>query len=212
MSLISRCKIQRFLNKQINIWNIPNLLSLFRILAAPVLLFLVLDTDVKLFKWLLTAAFFTDLVDGWLARRLHQVTRLGSVLDSVGDSLTIIVGTFGLIYLRPDLYYSYNWVIIAVIGLHIIQLCLSLWRYGKPSSFHTYSAKVAAFGIGSFLLLTFHFGFFPVAFYIAVGLLVVDAIEESIMVFIVPEWRHDVKGLFWIRKREKEGSGDISEK
>ncbi len=186
-----------------SIWNIPNALSLFRILAAPVLLILILQSHEFAFKWLLTASLFTDLIDGWLARRLHQVTKLGSILDSIGDSLTILIGSLGLILLHHDLFESYKWIIVSVIGLHAVQFLLSLWRYGKPSSFHTWSAKVAAFGISAFLLVTFHIGFQSWLFYFALFLLVVDAIEETILVFLVKEWKTDIRGLFDVLRDQK---------
>lgn len=181
---------------------------MFRIVASPVLLLLVFQGQENAFKWLLTAAFFTDLIDGWIARRLHQVTRLGSILDSIGDSLTISTGSLGLILLRFELFESHKWVILMVVGLHLFQFALSIWRYGKPSSFHTWSAKVAAFGIGMFLLVTFHFGFYPWLFYTAVVLLVIDGIEETILVFLLKEWKTDIKGLYFVLDQPENRKGE----
>jgi phosphatidylglycerophosphate synthase len=183
------------------IFNIPNLLSLFRVVAAPVLVLLIFNENETAFKWLLTFAFFTDMIDGWIARKLHQVSKLGSVLDSLGDSLTIIVGVVGLVSFHEGLFLQYRVIVYSVIALHLIQLGLSLWRYGRPSSFHTWSAKVAALGIGIFILATFHFGFYEWLFYVAVGLLTLDAVEESILVFLIPEWTTDVKGVWWRIKK-----------
>jgi CDP-diacylglycerol--glycerol-3-phosphate 3-phosphatidyltransferase len=180
--------------------NIPNLLSLFRVAAAPVLLILIFNEHESAFKWLLTFAFFTDMIDGFIARKLHQESKLGSILDSIGDSLTIIVGVTGLVHFRYELYSDHSTIIHVVIGLHLFQLGLSLWRYGKPSSFHTWSAKFAALGIGLFILSTFHFGFSPELFYLAILLLILDATEESILVFLLPEWKNDVKGIYWVLK------------
>jgi len=181
-------------------WNIPNALSSFRIVAAPVLLLLIYADNQIAFKWLITCSFFTDMIDGWIARRLHQVSKLGSILDSIGDSLTIIVGVIGLAAFNKGLFHQYLTIIFLVVLLHVIQLGLSIWRYRKPSSFHTWSAKVAAMGIGIFILTTLHFGFYPWIFYVATALLIVDAIEESILVLFIPEWKNDVKGLWWILK------------
>lgn len=182
------------------ILNIPNGLSLFRVVAAPILGLLIWAGEEQTFKWLITASFFTDMIDGWIARKLHQVTRLGSILDSIGDSLTIIVGVIGLVCFREGLFLEYRPVVYSVVGLHLFQLFLSLWRYKRPSSFHTWSAKAAAMGIGVFILATLHFGFYEWLFYVAIGLLVIDAVEESILVILIPEWKNDVKGVYWILK------------
>ncbi|MBL0340482.1 MAG: CDP-alcohol phosphatidyltransferase family protein [Bacteroidetes bacterium] len=121
--------------------NIPNLISSIRIILAPFLWYLVYADNKIVFTWLITVAFFTDLIDGFIARSTHQVSKLGSKLDSLGDSLTILSGFVGLAAFNFDLILEHIFIIVFVIALHIIQLLLSLWRYGKPSSFHTLAAK-----------------------------------------------------------------------
>jgi len=187
------------------ILSLPNIITIFRIVAAPVLWFLIYEDNKVAFTWLLTMAFFTDMIDGVIARSLHQESKIGSILDSIGDSLTIITGLGGLVRFNYELFNEYKFIIILVLSLHFIQLCLSLWRYGKPSSFHTWAAKVAALAIGLFILITLHFQFFEPLFYIAVVLLIIDAIEESILVFLLPDWVNDVKGLYWVLKKRKSG-------
>jgi phosphatidylglycerophosphate synthase len=184
--------------------NIPNIISLIRIIASPVMWVLIYFDFQNAFTWLLTFAFFTDLIDGVIARKLHQVSKLGSVLDSYGDSLTIISGTIGLVKFNQDIFEQHSIIISIIIGCHIIQLLLSLWRYGKPSSFHTWSAKFGALAVGLLILFTLHFYFSPLLFYITALILIVDAFEESILVFLFPEWKNDVKGLFWVLKNKGE--------
>lgn len=183
--------------------SLPNLITIFRIVAAPVLWFLIYQDNKAAFTWLLTLAFFTDMIDGVIARSLHQESKIGSILDSIGDSLTIITGLAGVARFHYQLFNEYKVIIIIVLSLHFIQLCLSLWRYGKPSSFHTWAAKVAALGIGLFILITLHFKFYEPLFYLAVILLILDAIEESILVFLLPKWVNDVKGIYWVLKNKK---------
>ena len=182
---------------------IPNIISTFRIVAAPVMWWLLYTGNQEAFVWLLTAAFFSDSIDGIIARKLHQVSKLGSVLDSYGDSLTILSGIAGIIRFHYELVTEYNVIFFTVISLHIMQLLLSLWRYGKPSSFHTWSAKLAALGIGLFILITLHFEFVHWLFIFSMVLLIIDALEESILVFLLPEWKTDIKGLWWVFKNKK---------
>lgn len=181
--------------------NIPNLISVSRVVAAPVMWLLIYWDYEVAFKWLLTFAFFTDLIDGIIARKLKQVTRLGSMLDSYGDSLTILSGIAGMIKFRSELFEHYSIILIIVLSLHVFQLLLSLWRYGRPSAFHTWSAKSGALAIGMFMLITLHFHFIPWLFWLTVAILILDAVEESILVFMVPEWKNDIKGLWWIIKK-----------
>ena len=182
--------------------NVPNLISIFRIVAAPVLWWFLYKGNEPAFTWLITAAFFSDAIDGYIARKLHQVSKLGSVLDSYGDSLTIISGVAGIIRFHHELFDSYYYILYIIVAVHVLQLLISLVRYGKPSAFHTWSAKLAAVAVGVFILVTLHFTFVPWLFWITVVLLIVDAVEESILVLLIPQWKTDIKGLYWYLKQK----------
>lgn len=68
--------------------HLPNAVSLSRVVLAP--LFLVLPDTVARVTLLAVAA-ATDLLDGWLARRLDAVTRLGAVVDPIADRLFVLI-------------------------------------------------------------------------------------------------------------------------
>lgn len=180
--------------------NLPNIITLVRIICAPIMWWLIWTGEREWFAWVLTLAFTTDLVDGQLARRLKKETRLGSVLDSYGDTLTILTGLAGS-WVFEKMHFLAHWeLLVTVLSLHLIQLLLCLWRYGRPSSFHTYSAKVGALVIGCFLIYTMMFSFSDLFFYVTMVFLILDALEESVLVFLLPEWKNDVKGLYWVLK------------
>lgn len=70
--------------------NLPNLLSLFRLILVPVFPLVFFSTIPGARYWaalVYAVAFVTDLLDGYLARRFDQVTRLGRVLDPLADKL-----------------------------------------------------------------------------------------------------------------------------
>lgn len=71
------------------ILTIPNLLSAFRILLVPVIVWLYCwKADYPLAAWTLTLSGLTDIVDGFIARRFHMVSNLGKALDPIADKLT----------------------------------------------------------------------------------------------------------------------------
>lgn len=73
------------------IFTIPNLVSFIRLAVIPVFWWLVLgvgDIAAATILYLIVAT--TDWIDGYLARRLNQVTRLGKALDPVADRLMIV--------------------------------------------------------------------------------------------------------------------------
>ncbi len=79
------------------VWTVPNLLSLLRLLGVPLFLWLVLGPEAD--GWalaVLAISGFTDFLDGYLARRLNQTSRLGQILDPVADRLYILAVVIGL--------------------------------------------------------------------------------------------------------------------
>jgi cardiolipin synthase len=79
------------------VWTVPNLLSLARLAGVPLFLWLVLGPEAD--GWalgVLMLSGITDFLDGYLARRLDQRSRLGEILDPVADRLYILAVVIGL--------------------------------------------------------------------------------------------------------------------
>lgn len=73
------------------LWNLPNTITILRTGAVPILLLFPELADHRLgsqvMAWIFIVAAVTDLLDGWLARRGQQVTRIGKLLDPLADKL-----------------------------------------------------------------------------------------------------------------------------
>lgn len=79
------------------IWTLPNLVSMLRLFGVPLFLWLVLGPHLDLVALgVLAVAGFTDWLDGYLARRLGQQSRVGELLDPVADRLYILAVVVGL--------------------------------------------------------------------------------------------------------------------
>lgn len=78
------------------ILTIPNIVSLVRLAMVPLFLWLLLGADqVAAAGWLLGVIGATDWVDGYLARRLGQVSEFGKLLDPVADRLAVVAALVG---------------------------------------------------------------------------------------------------------------------
>jgi phosphatidylglycerophosphate synthase len=182
---------------------IINGITLYRVLAAPFLLYLIITGQVNLFKWLLAVSFFTDAIDGYLARKYKVVSIMGAKLDSIGDDLTVVAGVIGLFVLKTAFIKAeFTWLLLIFI-LFLVQVISALVRYRAVTSFHTYLAKLAAVCQGIFLILSF---FMPepsrLLFYIAVIITALDLIEEIVLTFLLPTWKANVRGLYWVLKNK----------
>lgn len=126
-------------------WTIPNVLSMLRLALVPVFLVLIIVGDYVWALVVLVAASLSDLLDGFLARRLNQITRLGQLLDPAADRLYIFAALLGLAAqgLVP-------WWIVAVIVsrdvfLLVLGVILANHGYG-PLPVHLLG-KVATFAL-----------------------------------------------------------------
>ncbi|OQW51427.1 CDP-alcohol phosphatidyltransferase family protein [Candidatus Raskinella chloraquaticus] len=70
--------------------NLPNALTLGRLLAVPIVVWLIAAERFDTAFWCFAAAGVTDAIDGYLARRLNQITPLGAYLDALADKLLLM--------------------------------------------------------------------------------------------------------------------------
>ena len=95
---------------------IPNLLSLLRILSLPFIFYLIKDNYPTAALCLLIGSWFTDFLDGFIARTFNQRSKLGSYLDPIADKIvTASLFIFLTIYDRIPL-----WITGIVVGRDIV--------------------------------------------------------------------------------------------
>jgi cardiolipin synthase len=179
---------------------IVNGITLYRLLAVPKLLHVIAKKRIDTFKWLLGISFLTDAIDGFLARRYKVTSEFGSRLDSIADDATIAAAIIGVVVFFPHFVKDQRTMVSIMLTLYLGQMVMSMAKYGKISSFHTLSAKVAAVLQGSFLVASF-FRHRPVKglFYASAIATIIDLLEETAMVAMLPKWKADVKGVWAVK-------------
>ncbi|MFM7645941.1 MAG: CDP-alcohol phosphatidyltransferase family protein [Sphingomonadales bacterium] len=181
-----------------------NGITLYRVVAAPLLLGLLLSGPPDWFKWLVGLSFFTDMVDGVLTRMFRVNSALGARLDSIGDDLTVLITSAGLFMMRPKFLSEQIKWLLPLLLLFIVQTALALYRYKRITSFHTRLAKLAAFAQGIFLLSFYFFDrLYNPLFYAAASITMLELVDEIILVAWFKEWTTDVKGLYWVWKKQQ---------
>jgi len=125
-------------------WTWPNLVTVVRLALLPLFFWLLFDTNHRaVAAWLLATLGATDWIDGFLARRLHQVSNVGKIIDPVADRVLVICGLlavaaaagvpwwFALTTLTREVIVSVLTVALAALGAARIDV---LW-WGKVSTF-----------------------------------------------------------------------------
>lgn len=178
-------------------YNIADWFSFYRILAAPILLILLILDERVFFSWMLLISYSTDMIDGFLARKLQISSSRGAQIDSLGDQLTLVLGLTGLVVFETDFIRENYLLIMIPLGLYFLQMILAFIRYKKSTAFHTYLAKLSALLQGVFILGLLFFGPIYPLFYLTVFLGIVETLEEIALIFLYKDWTADVKGLYW---------------
>lgn len=175
--------------------NIPNLLSLFRIITAPFLLISGWFGMPRLFFTLFGLMLLSDILDGIIARALDQTSKLGAKLDSYGDIVTYLSTPLAVWWLWPDIIKEEIVYIIAAIVIYILPAFFSLAKFRQLASYHTWTAKVSAvlMSAGVVILLGFEN---PLLFHIAVYFLAIQAVENIAITLILPQPKNNVR-TFW---------------
>ena len=70
--------------------NMPNVITILRILAVPLTIWLIISGDYRIAFWIFIAAGISDGVDGFIAKRFDQRTELGAYLDPAADKLLLV--------------------------------------------------------------------------------------------------------------------------
>jgi len=136
--------------------NLPNLLTILRILLTPILIILILQKRLDLATGLFAIAAVTDALDGLIARRFNQKTKTGAILDPVADKflLTSAYLTLSAIDFLPQ------WLTILVISRDVIIVAgiiiLFLFQNGVEIRPSIISKATTVFQLLTILLVMVH--------------------------------------------------------
>lgn len=172
--------------------HLPNVITVSRIVVAVVLAFVLPFSIV----WYVCYAWcgMSDVLDGWLARKVGAASATGAKLDSVADCVFVAAVAIGCI---PVLTWQ-GWMIVWVVGIAVVRLAtlvLCFVRFRHVCFLHTWANKITG------LMLFMVFALVP-----AVGLSVVaalacvvatvSAIEELVLMIRMHELNVDSRGLW----------------
>lgn len=187
------------------IYNVPNFVSLIRLLMAPVLVWLALNQEHNWFIVALVFTVFTDLLDGFLARTLNQITEMGSHLDSWGDFVVYSVMAFSAWILWPEIVLAEKYYFAVILLSFTLPVIIGLLKFRVLTSYHTWSVKLAV-GITIVAYILLFSGMVEWVFKLAAIVCAYAAIEEIMISFILKHEHVDVRTVWHalnINKQEK---------
>ena len=177
-----------------NFFNLANILSLLRILLIPVFLVLMVQGKVVAASVVFFVAGFTDVLDGFAARLLHQKTKIGALLDPAADKL-LMTSAFVVLTI-PSLNFPYViplWLTVIVIGrdLFIVSSAFALYKlrgqkdyppslFGKSSTVCQFVVLVLVLFLNSFQI---SFPYMRLVYYLTLALTLLSGVHYSYIGF-----------------------------
>lgn len=156
-------------------FNIPNGLSFSRIILSIYLL--LLSPTQAPYYIIYTVCGITDMLDGYLARKLNAMTDFGAKLDSIADLIMVFVVLYTLLPLLHLSEFFWRWI-IGIIMIRIFNMAFVMAKFKSFGVIHSYANKA----IGFLLFLTpfaFAFSVVPLAAFILCSIGTIAAIEET---------------------------------
>ncbi|MBC1220797.1 CDP-alcohol phosphatidyltransferase family protein [Nostoc sp. UCD121] len=180
-----------------NLTLIPSGLVLFRFLISP---FLLLDAwDGKTSIWFIVgfvAAFLSDIFDGIIARKLGVSTAKLRQADSWADVCLFSCIFVSAWIVHQDILVTYSVPLLMIVFAQLLWWVVNLVKYGKPASYHTYSAKFWGITLFIAIIALFGFDYAGVTLWLTCIAGTIHSLEEIAMTLILPVWTHDVLSIF----------------
>jgi CDP-diacylglycerol--glycerol-3-phosphate 3-phosphatidyltransferase len=181
---------------------IPNMLSGFRLVAAPFLLGLAWMGHPNLFLILLAISLLSDSIDGFIARRLKVSSDIGTRLDSWGDLATYLTVPLSAWWLWPEILNREAFFVFVAIGAYVVPILAGLAKFRRIPSYHTWGAKISAvlMSVAAFILFITEIAW---PFRCAALLQALEAFEEVLITIQLPALQGNVHSLWHAKKIKK---------
>ncbi|GBF29876.1 putative CDP-diacylglycerol--glycerol-3-phosphate 3-phosphatidyl-transferase 1 [bacterium MnTg03] len=186
----------------IRTFNLPNLVSSIRVGLAPVLVYFAINQMEAWFLGVLLFSGFTDILDGFLARTLNQITALGAHLDSWGDFAIYSTMAICAWILWPEIVEREMPYFAMIIASFSIPIAIGLIKFRGLTSYHTWSVKVAvAVTFTGYVLLFAELAQWP--FVLASLACVYAGIEQILITLTMNRERVNVSSIWAAMKYEQ---------
>lgn len=181
-----------------NVLNFPNILSFYRLVISPVILFFVLSGQENIYAIFICISLISDILDGNIARLFKLQTRFGAALDNLADMCTYVLAFIGIYIFKWGEIEPYAWAFYMFIGTLLASYVVAFIRFRKIPGLHLYSAVSSGYAQGIFIFVLFAFGFYPWLFYTVTFWGTLAYIEKIFVLLRLDDIRSGVKGIYWL--------------
>lgn len=172
--------------------NIPNTLTVARIVLSAILFFI--TDNITLFFAVYAAAGFTDIADGYIARKHHLETIVGAKLDSLADFLLLAISLLRMVLSYQLVIPPEGWILVGIAAvIRIANAIVTKVKFRQWGMLHTICNKLTGCFVFIVCPLTVISGRFPM-FTVIIALL--SSLEEMAILFSVGSYDPNIKSYF----------------
>jgi cardiolipin synthase (CMP-forming) len=180
---------------------VPNQLTAARLVLLPILWALAFLGMSVLVGIGLIFSFVTDVLDGYLARRLGQVSDFGSKFDSLVDNLLIPSALVWVWLLRPEVYRDHILMVLMAIVLYFSSLLIGIVKFRRFANLHLQSKRLGSVLMYLFVahtLMADHYN--VVLFYLALIVFLISSVEGLALQLICSRVDEHMGSILFILK------------
>jgi phosphatidylglycerophosphate synthase len=183
--------------------NLPNLLSLSRIIFLPILYFFAWTGASLEFLISYVIIGATDALDGFLARLLKQVTTLGKILDTVADILFYFSTLYFLLFLYPTIITKNIPLLVIFLFFYFGAYIYSWIKFKRPIQIHTNHLRLNATFIYFLVILSYFMDTTWVVSFILISFMIAY-VEEIIIFYKFGAVDVDTRSIWQLIKKNKD--------
>ncbi|TVR14365.1 MAG: CDP-alcohol phosphatidyltransferase family protein [Balneolaceae bacterium] len=180
--------------------NVPNALSLIRLLGVPLLFYLIhLDSVLWFISWFIFLG-LTDYFDGLLARRWNQATAFGSHLDAIADVAYYLSAAWFFFVLFPDYLVPNLPYVYAMLVMFGLSLVIARAKTGRFKFLHTHLSRLC----GVLVFFGFLLSFTMDTSYLLRGIILIYAlafVEISFMFWLYGDVNSDTRTILHLKRK-----------
>lgn len=172
---------------------VPNIITILRIVLS--ILFLFIKPYSIYFYIIYILCGLSDILDGYIARKINSATQRGALLDTIADITMVFILFIVLIPIIKIPYKALIWIVIISL-IRIISIIVAFYKYNTLVMLHTYSNKLI--GIALFLTIIFYKNIHSnsILIYIVCIIATISSAEELAIHITSKKLNRDIKSIF----------------
>ncbi len=180
---------------------LANILTWYRIVAAPIIALLAVLGHRNAFFILLIVSLASDLLDGPLARWSGKATPRGAKLDTIGDGLTTLVGLLGLyIFERQTFQLELPWLYV-FLATYVAAAFVCFAKFRELPAYHLYLSKLGAVLAGLFIVWLYLIGYSRLFLIGVLSVGILANLESLLATLKLKNFQADIGSILLLRKR-----------